>query len=120
MAEKAIQQLDGKAIVPSDPKQRLLIVKFAGAGNSPSSGNTSAAQQPAGAAPTTSGGTANTSASDITTGPGGYGSGGYGDLSMSAPATHGQEMYGQPPNLYGAGNQAPAGMMGHMQMGAHF
>eukprot|EP00197_Chlamydomonas_leiostraca_P002281 CAMPEP_0202857886 /NCGR_PEP_ID=MMETSP1391-20130828/652_1 /ASSEMBLY_ACC=CAM_ASM_000867 /TAXON_ID=1034604 /ORGANISM="Chlamydomonas leiostraca, Strain SAG 11-49" /LENGTH=531 /DNA_ID=CAMNT_0049536745 /DNA_START=118 /DNA_END=1713 /DNA_ORIENTATION=+ len=36
MAEKAIRQLDGQVCVPDDPKQRLLIVKYAGgAGGAP-------------------------------------------------------------------------------------
>ena len=31
LAEKAIRQMDGQVCVPDDPKQRLLIVKYAGA-----------------------------------------------------------------------------------------
>ncbi len=34
MAEKAIRQLDGQVALPEDPKQRLLIVKYAGPGGS--------------------------------------------------------------------------------------
>eukprot|EP00195_Chlamydomonas_chlamydogama_P012061 CAMPEP_0202894456 /NCGR_PEP_ID=MMETSP1392-20130828/3866_1 /ASSEMBLY_ACC=CAM_ASM_000868 /TAXON_ID=225041 /ORGANISM="Chlamydomonas chlamydogama, Strain SAG 11-48b" /LENGTH=444 /DNA_ID=CAMNT_0049579165 /DNA_START=76 /DNA_END=1406 /DNA_ORIENTATION=+ len=48
LAEKAIRQIDGKMCLPNDPKQRLLIVKYAnssGTGNG-SSGGQAAAPNP--------------------------------------------------------------------------